>query len=332
MTPRRPLFRAGGILRFALLVAAVGLFSAACSDSGDRSVMEGGAPAAPGTGAGAASGAAPSASPAPEAAPEAAPAADRTRRIDIGGYEMRYLLAGSGSPTVVLDAPLGNALDIWGNVFDDLAEVTEVLAYDRLGLGYSDPGPKPRTARQIAQELKLLLDKLEIAPPYVLVGQGTGGFHMRLFAEMYPDDVAGMVFVNANHEDLQERRKEMMGEESWNAYMAAVEQFFQNQPEGPRAEWEAYEESRVEARDAGPLPEVPIVVVTGMNVTDESRKRGVDDQLVALQYELQHEWAVAAGERGTHLVTEKAGPNVSTEDPDIVLEAIRQVVEAVRAK
>lgn len=126
-------------------------------------------------------------------------------RVDIGGYRLHLVRAGSGGPSVVLDAGLaGFALD-WGLVLPEVARFTTVCAYDRAGYGWSDPGPLPRTSVRIASELHTLLHRAGIEPPYVLVGHSFGGFNVRLFADRYPDEVAGMVLVDGSHEDFNDR-------------------------------------------------------------------------------------------------------------------------------
>ncbi|MGH2515236.1 MAG: alpha/beta fold hydrolase, partial [Ktedonobacterales bacterium] len=127
------------------------------------------------------------------------------RLVDIGGSRLHLTRTGAGGPTVVLDAGLaGFSLD-WGLVTPQVAQYTTVCAYDRAGYGWSDPGPLPRTSSRIAAELHALLRRAGVAPPYVLVGHSFGGFNVRLFAEHYPHEVAGMVLVDVSHEDFASR-------------------------------------------------------------------------------------------------------------------------------
>jgi len=120
--------------------------------------------------------------------------------VDVGGYRLHIQCVGTGSPTVVLDAGLsGSSLD-WSLVQPELGRTTRVCAYDRAGMGWSDPSPHPRTPRQIADELHTLLTNAGIAGPYVLVGHSLAGKNVRLFALTHPDQVAGMVLVDARSE------------------------------------------------------------------------------------------------------------------------------------
>src|SRR6185503_898665 len=120
--------------------------------------------------------------------------------VDVGGYRLHIQCVGEGSPTVVLDAGLGGSSLDWSLVLSELGRTTRVCAYDRAGMGWSDPGPQPRTPGQIARELHTLLTNAGIAGPYVLVGHSLAGKNVRMFALKHPDQVAGMVLVDARSE------------------------------------------------------------------------------------------------------------------------------------
>jgi hypothetical protein len=75
------------------------------------------------------------------------------RLVDIGGYRLHLWCTGDGAPAVILDAGLGGTSAGWGFVQPEVARFTRVCSYDRAGMGYSDPGPSPRTARRVAREL-----------------------------------------------------------------------------------------------------------------------------------------------------------------------------------
>src|SRR5438093_1561324 len=123
------------------------------------------------------------------------------RLVDVGGHRLHILCTGAGSPAVVLESGLGGSSADWGFVQPGVAAFTRVCSYDRAGMGYSDPGPSPRTARRIARELAELLDRSGIARPVVLVGAYSGGFTVRIFASEYGERAAGLVLVDASHED-----------------------------------------------------------------------------------------------------------------------------------
>ena len=119
------------------------------------------------------------------------------------GTNFMFGAAGGGAPSVILEAGLSGSSVDWGFVQPAVAGFTRVCSYDRAGMGYSDPGPSPRTARRIARELAQLLDSSGISEPVVLVGASLGGFAVRVFASEHVDRVAGLVLVDATHEDQQ---------------------------------------------------------------------------------------------------------------------------------
>lgn len=132
--------------------------------------------------------------------------------VDVGGHRLHVYGTGGGSPTVVLDAALGGSCLSWALVQAEVAKFTGVCSYDRAGLGWSDPPAtgKPRTAGQCAEELHALLRGADIPGPYVLVGHSFGGFVSRVYAQMYPEEVAGLVLVDVPH---AHKWKEMSPEE-----------------------------------------------------------------------------------------------------------------------
>ncbi len=123
------------------------------------------------------------------------------RMVDVGGYRLHINCAGRGNPTVVLIAGSGDFSFDWSLVQPDVSRVTRVCSYDRAGIAWSDPGPTPRTMRQDGSELHTLLKAARVKAPYVLVGHSIGGLIARVYAEQYPDEVAGMVLVDPTHED-----------------------------------------------------------------------------------------------------------------------------------
>jgi pimeloyl-ACP methyl ester carboxylesterase len=118
--------------------------------------------------------------------------------VDVGGHRLHINCAGTGSPTVVIEAGLGDWSAAWSSwVQPEAAKTTRVCTYDRAGYGHSEPGPLPRTAAQFAQELHTALQGGQIPGPYVLVGHSAGGLSVRVFAHDYPADVAGVVLIDS---------------------------------------------------------------------------------------------------------------------------------------
>jgi len=122
--------------------------------------------------------------------------------VNVGhGRRMNLYCLGSGSPTVILDAGMGDSTISWALVQPAIAAKTRVCSYDRAGLGFSDGSSRPGTANNSADDLHTLLRAARIAPPYLLVGHSAAGMYIRVYADRYADEVVGMVSVEGSHED-----------------------------------------------------------------------------------------------------------------------------------
>jgi pimeloyl-ACP methyl ester carboxylesterase len=117
--------------------------------------------------------------------------------VDVGGYRLHIHCTGSGSPTVVVEAGWGDSSAAWGWVQPEVAKTTRICTYDRAGMGWSEASPQPRTAREFAKELHTLLANAKETGPYVLVGHSMGGFTILVYAHDYPEEVSGLVLVDA---------------------------------------------------------------------------------------------------------------------------------------
>jgi pimeloyl-ACP methyl ester carboxylesterase len=122
----------------------------------------------------------------------------RRRRLNV-------LLTGKGPVTVILAAGGGGSTINWGYVQAALSRDYRVLSYDRAGLGFSDPGPAPRTTARSVDDLRAALAALGLEPPYVIAGHSMGSFDARLFAFRNPDEVIGMVLVDPRGDRLREQ-------------------------------------------------------------------------------------------------------------------------------
>lgn len=123
----------------------------------------------------------------------------------VGGCSMHAQISGFGPLTVILEAGLGGMSSAWAWIQPEIAKFSRVLSYDRAGLGWSETDPAPKSARLAAHRLRSILQLSEALPPYVLVGHSMGGLLVRVFTDLFPDEVAGVVLVDAAHPDQHVR-------------------------------------------------------------------------------------------------------------------------------
>lgn len=255
--------------------------------------------------------------------------------IDVGGHRLRARTWGEGSPAVVLDSGMGESLETWKELPAQVAEMTTVVAYDRAGLGESELGPEPRDALSVARDLRALLKGLEVPPPYVLVGHSLGGLFVRAFADLYPGDVAALVFIDPTTEGMHESLKTEEGR-------ADVMRQLEGETEGVKAEARGTPASLEQIAKIGPPPDVPAVVITAMapvSIPEEYREEAAaagmtDERLKALQQrKFQFHLRLASQmPRGEHLVTEESHHYIHYDQPDLVIGEIERLVEQSRAK
>jgi len=137
------------------------------------------------------------------------------------GARLNFYCMGSGSPTVVFDSGWEDWAPAWSKVQPEVAKWTRTCSYDRAGAGFSDPGPMPRTSVRIAQELRTALHNAGVKGPYILVGSAFGGDNVRTFADLYMDEVAGLVMVDADPDELE---PQTMQEETHRGHAGIISQ------------------------------------------------------------------------------------------------------------
>lgn len=120
------------------------------------------------------------------------------QRFQVGDHQLHMHCTGSGSPTVVLEAGLGEtSYSMAGWIAPAVAQVTRVCVYDRAGYGWSEAASGSRDGNAVTTDLHTLLAQAQEKGPYILAGHSTGGAYVRVFAARYPEQVAGMILLDA---------------------------------------------------------------------------------------------------------------------------------------
>ena len=269
--------------------------------------------------------------------------------VDVGGHRLHINCTGTGSPTVVIEAGLGDWSTGWDVVQQGVAKTTRVCTYDRAGWGWSEAGPLPRDAAQFAKELHTLLQNANIPGPYVMVGHSLGGFAVRVFAHEYASEVAGVVLIDS----MSPRQfTQSQGE-------AQSQTGTQSQPFSLPAMLARFGIVRLLARPLGIMPSVPseenayfsrmVRPQSAQTLTNESQgmpassveasavKTFGDLSLIVLTANLNNisgwqEWQtelLQLSSNSQQLFAE-SGHNIHFEKPDVAVAAILQMVEQVR--
>jgi pimeloyl-ACP methyl ester carboxylesterase len=281
--------------------------------------------------------------------------------VDVGGYRMHINCIGQGNPTVILEAGLDDFSVLWELVQPEVAKFARVCAYDRAGYGWSEPSPYPRTTETVVKELHTLLLNAKVEKPYVLVGHSFGGALARLYTHDYPDEVTGMVLVDSAHDDLFARiptwrkaNEQMLGLFRTLALLSSVgilalapdnipnrglpdEALAQYQAilvttryfETAIAETESFEKNLTEVRAANitSLGDIPLIVLSRevwepLPSVSEAENQQAWQAWQAMQSELAE-----LSTNSKQVIAEKSGHNIHLQQPQLLIEAILQIVQ-----
>lgn len=278
--------------------------------------------------------------------------------VDIGGYRLHLYCTGerkADQPLVVIEAGSGSSSPDWVLVQPELAEFARVCTYDRAGLGWSDPGPEPRSSQRYASELHALLENSGEEPPFWFVAHSLGVHTVRIYADEHPEDVAGMVWVDARLPSGDIPYYEMttgqlrlweflarlgffrlVGKQAMQAQAPAIAEKIPDYPypivwsptyfETNRLQAMSDSESDKRARETGPFGDLPLVVI-------KSDVSGLSSQLPPDEME-EAEAMLQAGQEGLAtlstngqlLVAVGSGHNIPVEDPEIIIATVREMM------
>lgn len=294
------------------------------------------------------------------------------RMVDVGGYKLHMMDKGVGGPTVVISTGLGNSSLDWSLVYPEIAKFTRVIVADRPGYAWSDASPLSRTSESFVLELHTMLHHANVPGPYILVGHSFGGLNVRLFASKYPDEVAGVILVDASHENQAEVLSFLPKTtenffSKWRMYFErylGVERFIRERaaqtPAGkqsveifPKEVQDSYLASRLtskfmEARigetsnfkfsrqqlklDGGIIGNKPLIVITAgkkksVGFYTQEQVDLLHNKWLALQADL-----AAKSSNSKHIIAENSGHMINFEQPAIIIDAVREMIDELRNK
>ncbi len=293
------------------------------------------------------------------------------RMVDIGGYKLHMVDQGVGGPTVVIDSGVKcNCLD-WSLVQPEIAKFTRVVTYDRAGYAWSDASPLDRTSANMVKELRCMLRNAGIPGPYVLVGHSFGGNNMQLFAMTHPDEVVGLVLVDAVHHDLLKfvalpsieifqltlcgvylgvfrllthvpLVKEIMGKQI-EKYPLDVQKMYYSQSITTKfvhtvsAEAAFAEESCRQLQQSGTsLGDLPLTVISAGNpLMDYQEVKNVYSRKEVESFNkgwLDLQFDLATkSSRAKHVIAENSNHMIPIDRPDVIIDAVRDMIDELRA-
>ena len=270
--------------------------------------------------------------------------------VVVDGRRVHLLCQGQGSPAVILESGMpGTALG-WASVIEDIASFARVCAYDRAGYGWSEAGPEPRILSNITRELRDLFRTAQVGPPYVLVGHSFGGLVVQVYASRFPDEVAGMVLVDSSHPNLARRseRLDRMGRAAVRLKLLAplgIARFIIDVPSGnpesrPSSVRAMEKEVLATTRSIRTMASEMEGLQASLNQAAENRPRLGRKPLVVLTegrrrmgfWHAMQEQFRELSDNSEWQVVDGAGHFIHQDEPGIVVNAVRRVVDSARGQ
>lgn len=255
--------------------------------------------------------------------PAAVQANEPADMIAVAGHQVNMVRMGAGQYTVIFESGFGSDLTVWRNVAPAVAKSAQVVAYSRAGHGKSQARPGERTVQANTSDLEQLIETAQLRPPFILVGHSYGGFLIRHFASKNPEQVAGMVFVDASDERLEvELRKIDPAKTAQD--IKTGESYTPPKFKAELKHVQAILDSG-KLPVAGPLPDVPVAVLTSTR-RHERPEFFLNSPAGMKTWRGLHESFFRQFATGIHTVTANAGHNIHLEQPQLVVAAIEQVI------
>jgi pimeloyl-ACP methyl ester carboxylesterase len=252
--------------------------------------------------------------------PTRLPTLPAPRLVDVGPGTIEYVISGTTRPVIVLVNGSGGPLDGWSRVFGPLLRFGTVVAYNRPGIGHTSRPTEPQTGALIAGTLRDLLAELGLEPPFILLGHSLGGLYVNLFARMLPDDVAGVVLVEAAHPDDRQLAAFQPGLLRAVNSVLGVGNPFRRDHAYVETRW--VDQTCRQLDLAGPFPDVPLAVVSAARRPSD---RTMPEEVADLRHANQ-EALVALSPTSRRFHTAGAGHFPQLSEPTVVVDAVRWVI------
>ena len=254
--------------------------------------------------------------------------------IPVGEYSLFMVQTGQGKPAVILEAGAGEDSTTWEDIVPFVAQFSQVMAYDRAGLGRSTGPSSSRTALHLVADLHGLLQASQFEGPYLLVGHSLGALVCRLYTQQYRREVAGLVLLDGPHPEQGERFTTALTEAGWQEHELARPILTMASGVTPEQHPEGldFATSLAQVDQAQTFDDLPLVVISA----GKSQAEVMPELPVQAALAFDWTWDKMQGEltklstRGVHLRAKRSGHYIHYDEPELVIETIHQTVRAIR--
>lgn len=293
--------------------------------------------------------------------------------VKVNKGKIHFLRKGEGQPTIILISGIGGTALEWNEVQNQLSKITGVISFDRPGYGWSESTYKNRSIENLSQELRELIVKLKVLPPYILIGHSLGGLIARYYTNNFSSEVGGLILLDPMHEDELTDRFPKESKSGWNKSLNSnriisllsffgiplflkkakllPEEFHESISKLPDKirkniiafyfnsfsmktlvrEMKAIKKSYAQIRNTGTLRKISLIVIKhGINTSRfNNLSKEKKERIESLFNEVQLETSKLSG-NGKLITAEKSGHYIHIDQPDIVVEIAKNIIEEIK--
>jgi pimeloyl-ACP methyl ester carboxylesterase len=251
------------------------------------------------------------------------------RMVNFDDYQIHIKETGEGKPAVIIEAGLGSGFDAYDTLQTAISPITKVLSYDRPGLGASSKSTKSRTLPNYIYELRLLLQKEMIDPPYILVGHSLGGLIIRYYAHKYPNEVAGLVLIDCIPEGWFDYFMNTHSDEEIEKLNSVINPEINNSEGVIKDEWQEFQNNCKLISEVQLSEYIPIRVITAIQYGNDQKALGYHPEDMQVWAQMQASFMINSID-AKQIITDKSGHSIQLSEPELIIEAIKELVEKNR--
>lgn len=236
--------------------------------------------------------------------------------------KIQYNISGSGKPNIVLINGGSGPIEGWMKILQEVSKLSSVFSYNRIGVAGSDKPKKAQDGITIVQNLREALKTVGIEPPHLIVGHSLGGLYANLFARLYPNEIAGVIFLESSHpKDTSLDKYQGNVVKTINKMLSMFDSLSSTKQ---FSEVNFVKQTVSQIQQVSSFPEIPVYVITGGKenrmIPEEARQKRQENQLELL----------SLSPTSKHIIAEKSGHFPQLSEPKVVIGAIKDAVQLIK--
>jgi len=244
--------------------------------------------------------------------------------VSVGNHSLHVVTMGHGENTVIIEAGYMGELADWRTFAASIATFSKVVIYSRAGYGKSNPSVTPNTLNDSVEDLRVLIKMIKLKGPFIMVGHSYGGLIVRTFAEIYPAQVKGLVFVEPASENYFKTLREIDPIRTEASRKRMFGRLSGNKLEEYKLMMANYYDTPLNIIEVASFPDVPVVVLTAAKKRNSKSLANTPEARKSWREE--HSKLFSEFPQGSHIVTINSGHFIQVDEPELIVDAVKNVI------